>query len=224
MGLTKDLKEKLSQAGEGAGPAPTQDERYQLGKGALIVFLLGLVFWSAGANICVSGLMREWPNETGNPRALPILSMCVSGLAVLTSLLGGLWLWKHKSLVLYFGFLVFALLSSLYIVSSIIILGYTFVGKLQDCPHEQTFYRQHVKYQVQSFTCEGFNAGMIALAAASATFDVIGLISLLLLFIITLLYQLPYILDRVDEYASNGSGYVLVTTDEEAPQPSNPTQ
>jgi hypothetical protein len=53
------------------------------------------------ANITVSALMREWHNETGNPRVSPVLNMGVSTLGLLTSALGALWLWKRRSCAIF---------------------------------------------------------------------------------------------------------------------------
>jgi hypothetical protein len=110
--------------------ATTLAEKHQMGilKGAFMVFLLGLVFvrlvaaflflpvflsvgltpwfilllqWSSLANITVSALMREWPNETGNPRVSPVLNIGVSMLGVLTAFMGALWMWRRQSCAIF---------------------------------------------------------------------------------------------------------------------------
>lgn len=45
--------------------------------------------------------MREWPNETGNPRVSPVLNIGVSMLGVLTAFMGALWMWRRQSCAIF---------------------------------------------------------------------------------------------------------------------------
>jgi hypothetical protein len=230
MGITKDLKAKLTQQ-QGYQPVSTNPEpettqvakqpqtladRYQLsvGTGAFIVFLLGIVFWASLANITVNVLMREWPNETGHPRVSPILNIGVSSLGVLTAVMGFLWLLRRQSFILFLGFIGFALLTSLYLISSGVLLSWTFGGHLRDCPHEYTVYAHHSYHRGWTFTCEKFNIGMYTLAVSALTFDVLSTGALFVLLIICIVHHFPYAIALLDERARRNRSYVLVTDEE----------
>lgn len=231
MGITKTLKTKLAQQ-QGYQPldnasqqevqqqpqrrvslqATTLAEKHQMGilKGAFMVFLLGLVFWSSLANITVSALMREWPNETGNPRVSPVLNIGVSMLGVLTAFMGALWMWRRQSCAIFLAFLTFALLTALYLISSGVLLGYTFSGKLRDCPHEYNVYAYHSFHHGWTFTCEKFNVGMYTLAVSSLAFDVIGFLALVVLLVLALCHQIPYAIALLEEKDKTQRGYIIV--------------
>lgn len=232
MGITKTLKTKLAQQQgyqplDNAGQQEVQQqpqrrvslqagttlaEKHQIGilKGAFMVFLLGLVFWSSLANITVSALMREWPNETGNPRVSPVLNISVSVLGALTAFLGALWMWRRQSCAIFLAFLTFALLTTLYLISSGVLLGYTFSGKLRDCPHEYSVYAYHSFHRGWTFTCEKFNVGMYTLAVSSLAFDVIGFQALVVLLVLALRHQIPYAIALLEEKNKVERGYTIV--------------
>lgn len=96
-------------------------------------------------------------------------------------------------------FLTFSCLTSMYLITSAVVLGYTFTGQLKDCPHQYTTYAYHSYHQGWTFTCDKFSFSMYVLAMSSLTFDAIGLFAVTLLLVLGLRYQLPLILDLLDE-------------------------
>jgi hypothetical protein len=107
-------------------------------------------------------------------------------------------------------FLTFALLTTLYLISSGVLLGYTFSGKLRDCPHEYSVYAYHSFHHGWTFTCEKFNVGMYTLAVSSLAFDVIGCQALVLLLVLALCHQIPYAIALLEEKNKAQRGYIIV--------------
>jgi hypothetical protein len=101
-------------------------------------------------------------------------------------------------------------LTTLYLISSGVLLGYTFSGKLRDCPHEYNVYAYHSFHHGWTFTCEKFNLGMYTLAVSSLSFDVIGFLALAALLVVSLTHQIPYAIALLDEKNKAKRGYIIV--------------
>jgi len=220
MGLTKAIKDKLNEQ-QGYQPVETDDvgtipsasprpltrreeilKKHELGvfTTGFFVFLIGILFWSCCASIALNALIMVYPNPSGNPRAAPILSFCVSGLGIITSFVTTVWLCKRASIITFLLFLVLSCLTSMYFISSATLLGLTFTGHINDCPHQYTVTYAYKAHQGWTFTCDAFSLPMYLFVVAAISFDSIGFVAIVSLLILIIRFQIPLFVDLLDEY------------------------